>query len=401
MTADGFAAGGAARCAVAAAAAGSDALAVSLLDTLDGIEALAADWRSLEARSEHPAFFQSAAWSIEAARHFAAAGTTFLVVALRRAGRLVAVAPLKRLRCGPLVLAVDLGAPFGQYGGLLVDPGEDADAVVDAVLAALRGQGVDGLLLRKLRADAPERPALARRGFPVGRPEAARAVALHPERGFEAFRRGLPARIRKNVRNARNRAAALGSVDQRVFAAEALPAMLDASFAGRSARLAAEGLTSTAFADPGFRAFVGRVAEAGAAGRIAILASGLHAGEMALALEWGFVHRGRYYAYLTARDPRFDGFSPGRIHREEVLKTLIERGVAVADLLAPDGPHKRAWTADATPIRDIAVPLTLRGRLYLAFWHGLLRPALVETYFALPARFRRPLHRLIAPRHSD
>lgn len=384
-----------------AAAADTSRLSVSLLRSVEAAEALAEEWRALEERSPQPTFFQSPAFIAEAARHFAAAGHFSPLFAVVRDGaEMVAFAPLKLVRSGPLRIAVDLGAPFGQYGGMLAaGPVEPAEAVA-AILKALSKAGIDGLLLRKVREDAPDREALLEHGFPVGRGDAAPYVDLSPFESFEAYHKSVNAKTRKNIRNARNRAARLAELHHKVFPSGELAQAIGASFEGRLAWLNEQGLTSTAFADPGFRPFVERLAAAAEAGRIRILAMGLYAGDTAIALQWGFVHRDRYYAFLSAKNPAFDAISPGKIHLEDVLRTVKGEDIAVADFLAPNVPYKLTWTRTVCAIGDIAVPLSWKGRLFLTGWHKVVRPALARSFFALPAPIRQRVNRLLR-RHAE
>jgi CelD/BcsL family acetyltransferase involved in cellulose biosynthesis len=376
------------------------ALETRALTTLAAIEALAPDWAALEARAARPVFFQSAAFVLYAARHFAAdPARPFapLVVTVRQHGALVAVAALKLVARGPVRLALDLTDPFGQYGDILSADTVDADAVLTAIVRELARHGADGLLLRRVRADSPFRRPLAARGFLAGESEGAPFVALGAYPDFDGFHRTVNVHTRKNLRNLRNRIARAAPPVHRVYAGPERARKLEESFERRLEWLADRGLTSTAFAEGGFRRFVTGLAEPTGGLAPRILAMGLEAGTDVLALQWGFVHGDRYYAYLAARNAAYDAVSPGRLLLEDVMRTVHAEGLATVDLLAPAVPYKLSWTETVTDVTDIAVPFSLTGRLVLDLWNRRARPFLRRRFLALPL----PLRRVLAARIRD
>jgi CelD/BcsL family acetyltransferase involved in cellulose biosynthesis len=371
---------------------------VTSLTTLAEIEALADEWSALEARSERPLFFQSATWSLAACRLFAERDDDAfepLVLVVRQGGDLVAIVPLRIVRRGPVRLAVDLTDPFGQYGDVLIADDIDAAGIVTAVVAALSATGrLDALLLRRVRADSPFRSLVGHGGFEASARDAAPFVDLRPYATFDDYHDTVNAKSRKNLRNLRNRLARLGPVEHRVFAGDRIREVIDLSLAGRLRWLDEQGLASTAFDDPGFRPFVGRIGELGRRGEIPLLAMGLYCGDVPVSLQWGFIHRGRYYAYIAARNPEFDAYSPGRLHLEDVIRTCHDRGIPICDLLAPMVRYKLTWTEQATEVVDVALPFSLRGRIVLDLWNRRLRVAAKTYYGRLPARLRRLVRRL-------
>jgi CelD/BcsL family acetyltransferase involved in cellulose biosynthesis len=368
----------------------TEALTVERIVSVEAMQALRSEWEHLERRTRRPVLFQSAAWCINAARHFerAADGSEPLVIAVRQDGHLVGIAPLRVVRRGPIRLAIEIGAPFGQYGDFLVADDVDAEAVVRKVLDALySGPGVDGLLLRRMRADSPVRSALQSRGFVVGEPDAAPYVDLAAYDSFEALQKTLSVKTRKNMRNQRNRLSRNGVlVEHRVFCRTELGKAIEIGFESRLRALEERGLASTAFMDGGFRDFVTALPDADG---IEIIGMGLFAGDVPLSVQWGFVHQGRYYAYITARNPDYDEVSPGKLHLEDVMRALKERGIVTADLLAPAVPYKFIWAEKSCEVADVAVPFSLFGRLWLDGWNNRLRPWLRDTFMKMPAGLRQ------------
>src|SRR5262245_30639713 len=367
---------------------------VTTLTTLGEIEKLASEWALLERRTERPIFFQSAAWSLVACRLFAALDAKSfrpLVLVIRRGPDLVAIAPFRVVTRGPVRLAVDLTDPFGQYGDVLIADDEDAETIIATVITALHWtKGLDALLTRRVRADSPLRAAIGHGGFAASAFDAAPFVDLRPYPTFGSYHETVNAKTRKNLRNLRNRLARLGSVTHRVLAGEEILKVIELSLAGRLRWLDEQGFTSTAFDDPAFRGFVESVGELGRRGELPLLAMGLYCGDVPVSLQWGFVHRGRYYAYIAARNPEFDPYSPGRLHLEDVIQTCHGRGIPICDLLTPAARYKLTWTDEATEVVDVAVPFSLRGRVVLDLWNPRLPTAATAYCTALPTRVRPP-----------
>lgn len=372
---------------------------IAALTRLDAIEALAGEWAGLERRTTRPCFFQSAAWSLAACRHFAEQdGAAFspLVLTLRREGELVAVAPFRIVQRGPLRLVVDLTDPFGQYGDVLVDDACDGPAVVDALVAALRARrDVDALFMRRVRADSPARRVLAVGGFEASGRDAAPLVDLRAHPTFESYHQTINPRTRKTFRNARHRLARIAPVTHRVFSGDGLREVIDESFKGRLRWLDQHGLTSTAFDNPAFPAFLERVRELGRRGELELLAMGIYCGDDPMSFQWGFVHCGRYYAYIGARNTDFDDYGPGRLHMEDIIRTCHERGVYLCDFLAPAVRYKFSFTDEATEVVDVALPFSLVGRIVLDVWNRRLRSAAKSYYTRLPAPLRRLVRQLV------
>jgi CelD/BcsL family acetyltransferase involved in cellulose biosynthesis len=96
---------------------------------------------------------------------------------------------------------------------------------------------------------------------------------------------------------------------------------------------------------------------------------------------------------MTARNPAFDQYAPGKLHIDYALKDSFALGLEVYDLLAPAAPYKLDWTKRVDQIQDYAVPFTWRGRLVLDGWQRRLRPAAKRTFLRLPKRLRQVIAR--------
>ena len=78
-----------------------------------------------------------------------------------------------------------------------------------------------------------------------------------------------------------------------------------------------------------------------------------------------------------------------------MIETCFARGLATADLLVPSMPYKLTWASDVTPVRDYALPVSLKGRLAIHFYDRFARPLAKKVVLALPRGFRMTLMKLI------
>ncbi|MCS6758542.1 MAG: GNAT family N-acetyltransferase [Candidatus Devosia euplotis] len=172
------------------------------------------------------------------------------------------------------------------------------------------------------------------------------------------------------MRNAHNRLEREGALTHHVAATGAdMLGIINRTLSGRAERLKDRGLTSRAFRDTTFTDFCQSLA-----GRddLPVLAMSLHHNDAAIAEQWGFVHNGRYYAFVASCDFSNSDESPGRLHLGEVIH-------ACADLMVPVMPYKLTWATEVICVSDYALPATPRGLLVLNLWDRALRPWLKST----------------------
>ena len=377
-------------------------LTAETIATTAGLDALGPDWCRLEACSTRAILFQSFDWCAYIWRTHTACPTrdkpALRIIVVRDARGVVAIWPLSIRASAAGRFAQDLSEPFGQYSDLLVVPDVALDQVMSVALAEVARWRVDGVVLRKVRADADLAPWLAANASRIGATELAPAIALSEFDGFDAYHRSINAKTRKNLRNYRNRLARLGRLGHAVVEApDARAAVIERCFLRRTDWLETSGLSSTAFADPLFRSVVTGLAR-GERGAPAVLAMRLGLGsdddgasgdDIDLSVHWGFVHQRRYYAFMAAKNPAYDAFSPGRLQLEDVIAACAERGVATVDLLLPAMPYKATWATTSVEVHGYGLALSLRGRLVIQGWHRFLRPALKRLIMALPPGVRR------------
>ncbi|MEQ1769935.1 MAG: GNAT family N-acetyltransferase [Devosia sp.] len=366
------------------------------ITTRAGLEAIAAEWAALEHRAPGATWFQSLAWAravFDFEQQRANPAFAPVIATWRERGQLKAVLPLERTDGRFRKALMPLGGAFPQYADLLADPGIDAGKALMAMLkAAATARPADLAALLKVRAgcrllDGIPRSAI-RTGARMGAPYV--DCAVHPD--FDSYFKLLKQKTRKNMRNARNRLEREAPLTHSVAASpDAIRGVIGRTVAGRAGRLRDQGLTSRAFTDPAFADFC-----AGLAGRdgIDILAMSLDHGDQAVAEQWGFVHRGRYYAFVASRDFEQSDESPGKLHLKEIIETCFARSIHTADLLVPVMPYKLTWASGVTEVADFAVPLTLKGRLGIALWDQRLRPLAKYLVMAMPKSLRGALMKL-------
>ena len=360
-----------------------------------GFERLGAAWQAIEGAAPAPTFFQSFQWcrlvfDLEASR--TAPELSPLVLVASEAGRIVGLLPLKRMRSAAASVLTGLGEPFQQYTDLVLAPDADARKVLAAMLRSKAiGRDTDAIEFRKVRGDSALFEALGDITKTLQPVDAAPFVDLRPHHDFASYHKTVNAKSRKNMRNQRNRLVRDAPLTAHVYTtATEIGTLISSSFEGRLEWLEREGLSSRAFRDPDFGRFVGRFADAADTG-IEILAVALRHGVTPIAEQWGFVHKGRYYAYVASWDPAYEEASPGKLIMEEVLRAAHARGVEIADFLMPAARYKLTWAEEATPVYDVVLPLTLRGRLTAKLWTGWLRPVAKRAVLSMPAGMRAML----------
>lgn len=370
-------------------------LEIEIASTMAAIDALAEIWRDLETRSSGVNLFQSYAWIDHVARFFDSIGPfeniRANIVIVRKAGLCQAIVPLRVMRQSGLNMAVDFSDPYGQYGGALMADGADANAILNAVSSKLKQlPAIDGMLFRRVRADTPLFAALDGVCVRSSVPDQAPSVNLAVHDDFAGYHASINSKTRKNLRNARNKLARMGDLEHRTYGQSELKSLVAKSFDGRLKWLEENALTSSAFQDPHFKDFVLHTANT-KRGDLPVMAMALTLDDAWVSLQWGFVHKNRYYAFIAARNPEYDKLGPGKLHLEDVVRTCKENGIATCDFLAPGARYKFTWADQATEVVDFAMPFNWRSHLILEIWKGRLRPMLKWAYLKLPVDIRRRL----------
>tara|TARA_R100000365_G_C2741076_1_gene69778 strand:- start:549 stop:1757 length:1209 start_codon:yes stop_codon:yes gene_type:complete len=377
-------------------------LSASAIRDRAGIEAIADRWLGLEAHGTGFNLFQSLGWARAIFDFERKRGNTAfdpVIATISDGRRLVGVLPLERIRTGVRSLLVPLGNGFAQTTDALLDADLDPGAAVTRLLrAAVTVAPCDGISLLKVRDGSALAQGLPRTSIRTGAEQGAPYVALDAFPDFAGYFSTIRSKTRKNMRNARNRLEREGPVEHQVVSdAAGRQALIERTLEGRAERLKEQGLTSRAFRDSGFRDFCTSLVSRD---DIALRAFSLQHRGRPLAEQWGFVHGGRYYAYVASRDFSHSDESPGKLHLSDIIRTCADQGLKGCDLGVPVMPYKLTFATQTILVRDYALPTTPRGWLLFQAWDVWLRPSLKRLVLALPAGLRSGLMRLVGHGHS-
>jgi CelD/BcsL family acetyltransferase involved in cellulose biosynthesis len=313
-----------------------------------GLAALRPEWQALWERCPAATPFQAPAWLLPWWRHLG--GGELLAVAVRAGGRLVGLAPLFVYDEGGRRRLLPLGIGISDCHDLLLDPAFEAAAAA-ALLAALAAERArwDVLEFEELR---PESCAL-RLACPAGWTDAVAengacpALAL-PE-GGAGVRDAVPRAKFEAVKLARNRARRRGAATVETADADSVGDLLEALIRLHAARWEGRG-EGGVLAAPRLQAFHREAAPAlSAAGVLRLHALSIDG--RIVGAYYGFLRRGRAYAYLTGFDPGFRFESPGTILFAHAIEEAMRAGARTFDFLRGREPYKYGWGAADRPNR--------------------------------------------------
>lgn len=363
---------------------------VNFVRDLEGLQRLSEDWRRLEGLQDgrEAFFFQTHGWISHVARVRGAAdpGFRILIVAGIAGGVARVIWPLALVRRAGIVEAVMLDDAFGQFAGVLAEPGVDIPAFVQMVLVSLRGLA-DGIRIAQLPKTSSLWLGLVAEGANVVASQPSVVVDFAGYGSFDAFNLAMSSKVRKILRNARNRLERQHPT-QAVSGSDAahVTEALGYAFAERVNWMKRRGRFTSAFHDPVFRQVLDEALAAGLACRGFCLKSG----EVIISAQFGFLHEGRYYAYLSALNPAFEAYSAGRLHLGMVIEDCFGRGLRGLELMPPASRYKLEWNGKTRELDTLSLALSLRGfALHLVLDRGL--PALRRVSRLVPEALRRPL----------
>jgi CelD/BcsL family acetyltransferase involved in cellulose biosynthesis len=87
-----------------------------------------------------------------------------------------------------------------------------------------------------------------------------------------------------------------------------------------------------------------------------------------VAIALSFCCKGQCFGHVLAHDVGFEKQGVGVILAERAFRSALARGLTRFDMLAPEDDFKTQWACGRVGVDDWAVPLTLRGRAYVALW---------------------------------
>lgn len=327
---------------------------IERVETLAGVDALAAEWAALESATPEATGFQSVAWC---RAWLAVAGERAepRILCLRDEGRLVMLLPLQIERRLGVSIARWIGEPMTQYGDALALPGAARAQWRAAALAEMaRWRDVDLFALTRLRACG-----VMADGSSAGEPLAAPYVDL----------RALKPRRQKSVERRIRKLEAYGPIllDEAESPAKR-ESLTRHALARKRAWLSGRGVYSAGLSNPASEDFLAALAREGFL-RVNVLRVG---GEIG-AIDLGFVSGGVYRSLLGCYDERFAEGSPGQALTGRLIARCAKEGLSVYDMLLPADAYKLAWATGETRIGARFVATSVKGRV-AAFALARLRP---------------------------
>lgn len=364
-------------------------LELELVTSVAGIRALATDWRALERRVGGPTFFQSYGWCGHVAETLVHhGGRDFLpIVAVgRRDDRVVAIWPLSAHRALGGWVVRTLDDPFGQLAGLLAVETGDALALVEVALGEIERRGLAGAaFLERVPVGGPLHDALVQQGAAAQPGPGAPWIDLAAYASIEELRKSRNRKSMKNLRNARNRLRSAGEKSGLCLRQGAdLDGLIRRASHRRRTWLGARGMSSPSFRHPRHL----DVLLGGGSWGLDVERIGfeLRLDGHPIAEQWGFVHGDRYYAYMSAFDPAYEAYSPGKLHLALVVEQAMSMKLAAMEMLTPASDYKMVWTDASHDLVDMTLVWSRGARLRHEIWHARLRPGLKALYYALPTR---------------
>jgi CelD/BcsL family acetyltransferase involved in cellulose biosynthesis len=313
-------------------------LSMDIIRDFGSLAALEAQWWSLWRRTPIATPFQSPGWLLPWWEVFAPG--ELAAVAIRKDDTLVGLAPFY-VEDGALGLRLlPLGIGISDYCDILIDPVLEQETGAAIVAAVGRMSGWESWEMPDMleHASALKLPVSAEWRGSTSQASVAPVVAL-PE-STEALAGSIPPLRRRQVRRARREAAKIGEIDWKA-SDTLLPELvrlhtLQWTGRGMSGVLSDERvLRFHAHAVP-------KLAEKNLCRFYALLI-----GKTMVAVYYGFIDRGRAYAYLTGYDPAFADQSPGLILVEHAMEQAIREGAREFHFLRGGEAHKYEWGATA------------------------------------------------------
>jgi CelD/BcsL family acetyltransferase involved in cellulose biosynthesis len=318
------------------------ALATQIIRDPGALASILREWWALWRRAPIATPFQSPAWLMPWWDVFAPG--QLATIAIRDGERLVALAPLY-LETGPLGLRLlPLGIGISDYCDLLIDPDYDSQAAEHLMAALMRVAPWEICEFTELAPDASALKLPSPANLTATLSEASAAPILRLPATIEGLAEIIPRPRLRQVRRARNAAARRGEVAIMVGDADNSEALLQDLVRLHGARWHSRG-QSGVFSDKRVVEFHTAALPGLMAAKLARLYA-LMIGETIAGVYYGFLDRGRAYAYLQGYDPKFADESPGLIVVAYAIEQAIREGAREFHFLRGDEPYKYEWGAE-------------------------------------------------------
>ncbi len=352
------------------------------------------DWNDLferSGRSHH--VFQQFGWLGHGLNNAApdAHPARLCIVTVRLAGQLVLIWPLEIVSRAGLRQLQWFGAPYGQYGDVLIAEKVDRAAILGAawrqILCEIRP---DLCLLRRVRADANVGAFLDTVGAIVVDRSLAASIDLQKAPTFEEYlETKLSRHARKELRRLRRRLGEYGEVRSETVHEPVLASQIARQSIELKRRwLADRGLASRTLACRRATDYFANIALGDvASGKTVVRA--LWSGEQLAGAQVAFACKGRLALHVIAYNLEHQRAGVGKLHLADTIEWAYGNGFSEVDLLAPSADYKLDWATDTTTVEDLAVPISIAGHLYTSAYLAHVRPGLKRVVPYLPKPIRK------------
>jgi CelD/BcsL family acetyltransferase involved in cellulose biosynthesis len=326
---------------------------VETFTTSAAIARLAPEWKALWERVPDARPFQSPEWLSSWWDHFG--NSAPLVLTARDGDELIGMLALYRLDEVGRRKLLPIGISLSDYIDALIDP--DYPKLAHTLLTAiLNQQGWDECYVPDLPPSAALLSAAPPISLQADRGDGETCPVLLLPNAVEGLREVVPRKTLRDLRQARCRAAAVGTVTVVRADANNARAFIDELFRLHELRWRQRAERGVC-ADPVVRGFhlaaSGQMLSAGIA-RVYLLQIG---GSIAAAY-YGFVAKGIAHAYLSGFDPDYAELSPGTQIVAHAIEEAVREGAREFHFLRGGEAYKYAWGAIDRP----NTALTLRRR---------------------------------------
>jgi CelD/BcsL family acetyltransferase involved in cellulose biosynthesis len=332
---------------------------------LDEIESLRPAWSALEEDSHQTTIFSTWEWQYAAARHLAGDGPP-LILAAYLEDELIGILPLARrkVKIGGLIPSaalVCLGGAITDYNPLIVRK-EFLSRAIPALAERLEKIGLPVDFKNVLPGSPLDILGRYMRncGFHSDLYETKMALMTRLTDTYEDFFNSRKTKFRKAMRNSRNYMNRTGgySFNCEDSSDELLTTLINL----HTSRWQHKG-ESGALAWQRIRDFHAELMQMPSAPYAIRYYTIRHEGKI-VAILYGFLFGGRFYAYLSGFDMAHTRISPGNMIIDYCIRSLIDEKVPLFDLLRGDMKYKQSWATFSYGMADmIYFPRTASGRM--------------------------------------
>jgi len=313
-------------------------LSVDVIRKVEQLAALVPEWRELWRRSEIATPFQSPDWLLPWWDVFAPG--ELRCIAVRRAGSMVALAPLYRETGMHGSRLLPLGISLSDYLDILVD--HEYRESVHEIARAIETDDIDAVEWGEAQSSAEALHVPPLRGWEATRIAASPCPVVALPNMPEELRSVVSPSRWRHLRTAANRTARRGETIIVEGDVDNAGALLNELMRLHTASRVKRG--GDVFADP-------RVGEFHSAALPDLMREGLvrlyalSIGAQMVAVYYGFHHGARAYAYQCGYDPSFGFQSPGALLIAHAMEQAIREGAQEFHFLRGNEPYKYEWGA--------------------------------------------------------